>query len=71
MQRSANPLSERYRTYRRRLVAKGRHQFIADLQQETVAFIDDLKERQGLRNRSQALEQLVEWGRKAAQQQMT
>lgn len=37
MQPSANPLSERYRTYRRRLVARGRHQFIADLQQETAA----------------------------------
>ena len=71
MQQRANPLSGRFRAYRRRLVAKGRHQFVADLQQETVAFIDDLKERQGLRNRSQALEQLVEWGRKAAQQQMT
>ena len=71
MQPNANPLSERYRAFRRRLVAKGRHQFIADLQQETVAFIDDLKERQGLRSRSQALEQLVELGRRAAQQQMT
>ena len=71
MQPNDNALGEKYRAYRRRLVAKGRHQFIADLQQETVAFIDDLKERQGLRSRSQALEQLVEWGRAAAQQQMT
>jgi hypothetical protein len=71
MQPSAAPLSERYRAYRRRLVAKGRRQIIADLEQETVTFIDELKTRQGLRNRSQALEQLIEWGRKAAQQQAT
>ena len=71
MQPNANPLSQRYRAYRRRLVAKGRHQFIADLQQETVAFIDELKERQGLRNRGQVLEQLIERGREVAQQQTT
>ena len=68
MQPNDNALGEKYRAYRRRLVAKGRHQFIADLQQETVAFIDDLKERQGLRNRGQVLEQLIEQGRAAAQQ---
>jgi hypothetical protein len=65
---SVNPVSDRYRAYRRRLVAKGRHQFIADLPRETVAFIDELKERQGLRNRSQVLLQLIERGRKVTQQ---
>ena len=68
MRTIANAVTDKHRAYRRRLVAKGRHQFIADLQQETVAFIDNLKEHQGLRSRSQALEQLVELGRKAAQQ---
>ena len=68
MQQNANPLSERYRAYRRRLVAKGRHQLIVDLPRETVAFIDELKERQGLRNRSQVLMQLIEQGREIAQQ---
>ena len=71
MQPNASPLSERYRAYRRRLVAKGRHQLIVDLPRETVAFIDALKERHGLRNRSQVLMQLIEKGREAAQQQAT
>jgi hypothetical protein len=68
MQQNANPLSERYRAYRRRLVAKGRHQLIVDLPRETVAFIDELKERQGLRNRSQVLLQLIEQRREVVQQ---
>jgi len=71
MQPNANPLSERYRAYRRRLVAKGRRQLIVDLPRETVAFIDELKERHGLRNRSQVLMQLVEKGRAVTQQQAT
>ena len=71
MQPNANPLSERYRAYRRRLVAKGRHQLIVDLPRETIAFIDELKERHGLRNRSQVLMQLVEKGRAVTQQQAT
>jgi hypothetical protein len=58
----------RQRAYRRRIVAKGRLQFIADLPRETLAFIDEIKERQGLRNRGQVLEQLIEIGRTAAQQ---
>ena len=61
-----NPLSERYRAYRRRLVAKGRHQLIVDLPRETVAFIDEIKERHGLRNRSQVLMQLIERGREVS-----
>lgn len=59
----------RQRAYRRRIVAKGRLQFIADLPRETVAFLDELKERHGLRNRGQVLEQLIEIGRSAAQPQ--
>jgi hypothetical protein len=60
--------SDKFRAYRRRIVAKGRLQFIADLPRETVAFLDELKERRGLRNRGQVLEQLIEIGRQAAQQ---
>jgi hypothetical protein len=41
------------------------------LPRETVALIDELKERHGLRNRSQALIQLIEQGRDSAQQQPT
>jgi hypothetical protein len=69
MPTTENPVvCHRQRAYRRRIVAKGRLQFIADLPRETVAFLDELKERQGLRNRGQVLEQLIEKGRTAAQQ---
>ena len=71
MRRTDTAISDKQRAYRRRIVAKGRLQFIADLPRETVAFLDELKERQGLRNRGQVLEQLIEQGRTAAQQQMT
>jgi hypothetical protein len=53
------------------LIAKGRHQFIADLPRETVAFLDELRERQSLRDRGQVLEQPIEQGREGTQQQMT
>ena len=68
MPSTENAFCERGRAYRRRIVEKGRLQFIADLPRETVAFLDDLKERQGLRNRGQVLEQLIERGRTVAQQ---
>ena len=71
MRRTETAVSDKQRAYRRRIVAKGRLQFIADLPRETIAFLDELKERQGLRNRGQVLEQLIEKGRTAAQQQMT
>jgi hypothetical protein len=71
MRRTETAGSDKQRAYRRRIVAKGRLQFIADLPRETVAFLDELKERQGLRNRGQVLEQLIEKGRTAAPQQMT
>ena len=68
MQTTENQGSDRGRAYRRRIIAKGRLQFIADLPRETVAFLDELKERQGLRNRGQVLEQLIEIGRTVTQQ---
>jgi len=61
--------SDVYRAYRQRKIAKGRLQFIADLPREMLAHIDELKQRQGLRSRSQVLEQLIEKGRIAAQHQ--
>ena len=67
MRRTETAISDKQRAYRRRIVAKGRLQFIADLPRETVAFLDEIKERQGLRNRGQVLEQLIEKGRTAAQ----
>jgi hypothetical protein len=63
-----NVISDKDRAYRRRLAAEGQHQLVVALPRETVALLDDLKERQGLRNRSQVLMQLIERGREAAQQ---
>jgi hypothetical protein len=71
MPTTETPNSERGRAYRARILAKGRLQFIADLPRETVALIDEIKERQGLRNRSLVIEQLIERGRQVTQQQMT
>jgi hypothetical protein len=68
MQTTENGYSDKFRAYRRRKLANGRLQFIADLPRETVAYLDELKERQGLRNRGQVLEQLIEIGRSATQQ---
>jgi hypothetical protein len=69
MQPTGNAVSgDRQRAYRRRLVAKGRLQFIADLPREDIAFLDELKERQGLSNRGQVLEQLIELRRTVTEQ---
>ena len=68
MPTTENAVSARQRARRRRIVANGRFQFIADLPREDVAFLDKLKERQGLRNRGQVLEQLIELRRTVAQQ---
>jgi hypothetical protein len=68
MPSSVNPASDKDRAYRRRLAEKGRHQLIVALPKETVELLDALKQRQGLRNRSQALQQLIEQGRAVAQQ---
>lgn len=63
------PLSnaEKARIYRERLRASGGEEVLFKLPQQTVAMLDDLKERYGLRNRSQALMQLIEQGRAATQ----
>jgi hypothetical protein len=63
--------TDRFRAYRRRKLANGRRQFIADLTCEDLDFIDQLKEQQGLNNRGQVLEQLIAIGREIAQQQLT
>ena len=60
--------NDKDRAYRQRLAAKGRHQLIVALPKETVALIDALKQQQGLRNRSQALLQMIERGRDAIRQ---
>jgi transposase len=59
---------DRTKLYRQRLRAAGGEEVLFQLPRETVALLDELKERQGLRSRSQALLQLIEHGRAAAQQ---
>jgi len=71
METTANTADDKHRAYRRRLAASGNHQLILALPRETVALLDQIKERQGLRSRSQAALQLIERGREAAQLQMS
>jgi hypothetical protein len=54
--------------YRQRLRAAGGEEVLFQLPRETVAMLDAIQQRQGLRSRSQALLQLIEQGRTAAQQ---
>ncbi len=54
--------------YRQRLRASGGDEVLFQLPRETIALIDEIKKRQGLRSRSQALLQLIERGREATQQ---
>jgi hypothetical protein len=65
---STDDPDDKDRAYRRRLAAQGRRQVILDLPVELIAAADELKQRQGLRSRSQVLVQLIERGRKATQQ---
>lgn len=68
METTVNIADDKHRAYRRRLAANGNHQLIVALPRETVALLDEIKERQGLRNRSQAVLQLIERGREVTQQ---
>jgi hypothetical protein len=60
--------TEHTRAYRQRLRASGSEEVLLQLPRATVAMLDELKERHGLRNRSQAFLQLIERGRATAQQ---
>lgn len=64
------PLSsaEKARLYRQRRRDAGVEEVLFQLPGHAVALIDALKERQGLRNRSQALLQLIEQEGASAQQ---
>jgi hypothetical protein len=53
-------IAEHVRAYRRRQVAAGNRDVTLTLPRDAVAFLDELKERQGLRNRSQAFLQLIQ-----------
>jgi len=61
-------IADHVRAYRRRLAATGEQEVLFKLPTSMVAMLDDLKQRQDLRNRSQALLKLIEQGREAAQQ---
>jgi hypothetical protein len=63
-------IAEHVQAYRRRLAAAGDQEVLFKLPQQTVEMLDAIKQRQGLRNRSQALLQLIEQ-KGAAAQQMT
>jgi transposase len=64
---AVSPPGQNNRVYRARLRAAGGEEVLFQLPRETIALLDELKERQGLRNRSQALLQLIGHGREAAQ----
>ena len=67
METAADIILDKHRLHRQRLAARGWRQIIAELPDEVVEFLDELKARRGLRNRNQALLQLIEQGRGAAQ----
>ena len=52
--------TEHTRAYRQRLRSAGSEEVLLQLPRTTVAMLDAIKERHGLRNRSQALLQLIE-----------
>ena len=62
--------AEKARLYRQRRRDAGVEEVLFQLPGHAVAMIDELKHRQGLRNRSQALLQLIE-EKGATAQQMT
>ena len=62
--------TERTQAYRQRLRAAGDEEVLLKLPRQTVALLDELKECHGLRNRSQALLQLID-GKGDTAQQMT
>ena len=68
METAVNTVIDKHRAYRRRLAANGNHQLVVALPRETVALLDEIKERRGLRNRSQVLLQLIERGKQTDQE---
>ncbi len=67
MSQTAAKEREKVARYRQRLRAAGADQVLFELPRETIALLDELKERQGLRSRSLVLMQLIERGIRATQ----
>ena len=67
MSQTAAKEREKVARYRQRLRAAGADQVLFELPRETIALLDELKERQGLRSRSLVLMQLIERGIQATQ----
>ncbi|MBS3025409.1 hypothetical protein ICJ77_16785 [Acidiphilium multivorum] len=65
--KARSKIAEHVRAYRQRQEAAGYREIMLNLPVDTIAFLDEVKERRGLRNRSQAFVQLIEQGRQAAQ----
>jgi hypothetical protein len=59
---------ENNRAYRQRLREAGAEEVLFQLPRSTVELLDTIKEREGLRSRSQALLQLIEHGRETTQE---
>jgi hypothetical protein len=60
-------LDDRNARYRQRLRDAGEREVLFQLPDKTLAAIDEIKKRRGLRSRSLALLQLIERGMEAAQ----
>jgi hypothetical protein len=69
MKAGQRTIADHVRAYRRRIDAAGEQEVLFKLPNETVALIDELKLRLGLRNRGQVLVQLIERRGEVAQQQ--
>jgi hypothetical protein len=65
---SSSSSPERNSAYRQRLRAAGDEEVLVKLPRETIAMLDDLKQRKHLRSRSLALLQLIEQGREQSRQ---
>jgi len=61
-------IAEQVYAYRRRIAAAGEQEILIRLPNETVALLDEHKQRHGLRNRGQAFLKLIEQRREVAQQ---
>jgi hypothetical protein len=65
---SHEAIAANVRAYRKRQAAAGNTALILLMPNEAVTLLDEIKEPQGLRNRSQAFLQLIERGREATRQ---